>query len=135
VTKVLRSDRGGPVPADALGYRDLGYPDKEVEAVVEMAYFEMLGRNPSENELKYWTNWLCSTHANSDTLRIWLMSTGEFVKHFGYVNPQKLHDWRGERWLEMMTTACSDFQKKNNGKWPEARDLHQKIVKALSFKK
>ncbi len=133
VTKVLRSDRGGRVPADALGYRDLGYPDKEVEAVVEMAYLEMLGRNTSEVELKYWTNWLCSTHANSDTLRIWLMSTGEFVKNFGYMNPQELHVWRGDRWLEMMTTACADFQKKNNGKWPEARDLHQKIVKALNF--
>ncbi len=133
VTKVLRSNRGSNIPSDLLGYRDIGYPMEEAEAVVETAYLEMLGRNPTVEEKTHWTNWLRSTHSNADRLRSILITTEEFIERSGYINPLELHEWRGDRWLELIAACCTKLQKKNEGKWPSARALHHSLVKSLQF--
>ena len=133
VSKVLRSDRGGPVPIDPLGYRDVGYGVAEAMAVVEAAYLEMLGRLPSELEQENGSAWLHATRANADALRVQLMSAPDFTNRFGYVHPQDLNEWRGRRWLQLIRSTSSDLQQKNQGQWPTAHDLHRGILESLSF--
>jgi len=132
VDKVLRSDRGKGIPTDPLGYRDLGYPDREAEAVVEGAFMEMLGRIPSEFEKQHWVRWLGTAHVNADTLRCQLMGTPEFAVRFGYVNPMELHQWRSNRWLQLIKATCRKLQADNGGKWPSSRDIHTHLMDSLS---
>ena len=108
VTKILRSDRGGPIPTDPLGYREVGYGAEEAMAVVEGAYLEMLGRAPSGLEQENGIAWLHATHANADALRIQLMSDPDFTDRFGHVHPLDLNEWRGSRWLQLIRSTCSD---------------------------
>ncbi len=127
---VLRAARSPKYTRNPQGYRDQPYPDEEAAAVVQMAYVEMLGRDPKAGELAYWTKWLRETRSNADTLRRSLMTTWEFVKSHGYVDPLDLHPWRDERWLKMILTTCSELQA-NGVDWPSARELNEKLMGTL----
>ena len=98
--------------------------------MVKMAFAEMLGRDPREQELRYWKNWLQKTRSNSDTLRRILMTNAAFIKKHGYVNPQNLHKWRNERWLEMILKTCSERQKDGTD-WPNAREWNEELLGEL----
>lgn len=134
VSKVLRTDRGPNIPRDALGYRDLGYPEQEANAIVEGAYVEMLGRLPDAEETNKFSTWLQATHANADALRIQLMATPEFVERNGPVNPLDLHKWRGERMTKVFVSTCMQLQQRNNGQWPDVEKFYEQLKPFLEFK-
>lgn len=113
VSKVLRSGRGGSIPTDPLGYRDLGFGPEEAMAVVEGVYLEIWGLGPSEQEATQWTGWLTVTGAIADLRRSQLMSTPEFSARFGYVYPLEMNRWRGERRVKFIRSISSDLQKKS----------------------
>lgn len=127
---VLRASRTPKDSRDALGYRDAPYPEEEARAVVRMAIIEMLGRDPQQQELKYWSKWLQQTLSKGDTLRRNLMANGSFVRQHGYVNPLDLHEWRNERWLKMILETCSKHQAKGAG-WPSAREWNEELLGEL----
>jgi hypothetical protein len=130
LVKVLRSDLFPRDSRDALGYRDQPYPEEEARAVVRMAFVEMLGREPREQEWTYWKNWLQKTRSNSDAVRRHLMTNAAFIKRYGYVNPQQLHSWRNERWLELILKTCSEHQAAR-GKWPNALEWNDELFGEL----
>jgi hypothetical protein len=130
LTGVLRASRTPTDSRNALGYRDQPYPAEEAGAVVKMTFVEMLGRDPQEAELKYWTRWLQETRSNADTLRRSLMKHGEFVRVHGYVDPLDLHSWRNERWLKMILESCSQIQS-TGVDWPNAREWNERLLKGL----
>ena len=127
---VLRAARSPQYTRNPLGYRDQPYPDEEVAAVVQVAYVEMLGRDPKAGELAYWTKWLQETRSNADTLRRSLMTTWEFVQVHGYINPLDLHTWRNDRWLKLILKTCSEVQA-NGVDWPDARELNKELFTSL----
>ncbi len=88
---VLRARRTPKDSRNPLGYRDQAYPEQEAGAAVKMAFVEMLGRDPREDELKHWIEWLKQTRSNTDAIRCSLMMTSEFVRVHGYVDPLDLH--------------------------------------------
>ena len=131
LTGVLRARRTPKDSRNAMGYRDQPYPDAEAQAVVRMAFVEMLGRDPQEGELKYWVKWLQETRSNADTIRRSLMMRAEFIRVYGYLDPLDLHEWRNERWLNRILETCSEVQSASV-EWPNARVWNEKLLKALN---
>jgi len=127
---VLRAARSPKYTRNSLGYRDPPYPDEEVNAVVKMAFVEMLGRDPQDAEFRYWTRWLQETRSNADTLRRNLMTHGQFLRRHGTIDPLDLHTWRNERWLKMILKTCSEVQE-GGADWPNAREWNEKLLKSL----
>ncbi|MCK5564333.1 MAG: right-handed parallel beta-helix repeat-containing protein [Planctomycetes bacterium] len=130
LTVLLRARRTPKDSRNLLGYRDQPYPEEEAGAAVKMAFVEMLGRDPQEDELKHWVKWLMETRSNADAIRCSLMTTSEFVQMHGYVDPLDLHTWRNDRWLKMILKTCSQFQVKGKD-WPNARKWNEKLLKGL----
>ena len=131
VDRVLRSNR---VPSDPLGYRDAGYAEAESVAIVSTAFVEMLGRDPQEEEAQHWSKWLRETRSNGDSLRRGLMTSPEFVRLHGHVNPLNLHKWRNDRWLEVILKTCSEYQLKGED-WPNARQWNEELLAELRNQK
>ena len=130
LTGVLRASRTPKDSRNPLGYRDQPYPDEEACGVVRMAFVEMLGREPKADEFKHWIKWLQETRSNADSLRRSLMTTPEFIRLHGYVNPLNLHKWRNERWLKMILETCSEYQVKGK-EWPDACKWNEKLLEEL----
>ena len=125
---VLRSARN---PVDSTGYRDAAYPKAEAIAVVRMAYQEMLGREPSEEQQRLRVQWLMESRTCADTLRRELMQLDEFIQANGPVSPDTLHAWRTDHWLKLILKTCSSIQKKGV-EWPDAREWSEALFDALT---
>jgi hypothetical protein len=130
LTGVIRARRSPRDSRNALGYRDQPYPEPEARAVVRMAYIEMVGRTPNEQESSHWIQWLQETRSNADTMRRSLMTSAEFAGIHGYVDPLELHDWRSERWLGLILEICSSYQE-NGSEWPDAEALNESLFNSL----
>jgi len=130
LVEVIRSDRSPKDSKDALGYRDAPYPKKESMAVVSMAFIEILGRDPQEQESHHWNRWLRKTRSTADSLRRRLITMPEFVWLHGYVDPLDLHTWRNDRWLKMILETCSGYQAQGKD-WPNAREWNEQLLKTL----
>ena len=94
---LLRCNHG---PVDAMGYRVYPYGEYEVEAAVEAAYFEMLGRAPQTQELAKHVRWMAQTQAKADDLRVLLMNLEEFKKVNLGVVASDIHLYRTALWLQ-----------------------------------
>lgn len=76
-------------PSDEHGYQSHGYGDAEIEAVINAAYLEMLGRPVDAAGLRENAKRLRDRELNADGLRRRLMASTEFKNKFGYV-PRKI---------------------------------------------
>ncbi len=127
IDHLLRTQRA---PSNEYGYQMHDYGDEEVKAVVNAAYYEMLGRLPREKELSDGAHLLRSRQRNADGLRRQLMLTKEFRERFGDVNPATLQTFRFKRWFDI----CDQLLKENDGMYA-AVDLYQDALDALLLKK
>jgi len=127
IDHLLRCNHG---PKDANGYRIYPYGDAEADAVVNAAYSEMLGRKANEGELKENVALLQSNTLNADGVRRKVMAGTEFKTLYGEVAPEDLHLYRTKLWFGICNTIIRD-----EGKWPSARELYFKALRALQMDK
>ena len=78
------------------------YGEFEVRAVINAAYLEMLGREPSQKEMEDNIAWLQKDQVSADQLRRKLIAGDEFKKKFGNVAPDDLHPYRIKLWMEIL---------------------------------
>ncbi|MEM9026678.1 MAG: hypothetical protein AAGB06_07055 [Verrucomicrobiota bacterium] len=88
-------------PIDQFGYQMHDYGHYEIQAVVNAAYIEMLGRDPTEREFTVAKELLESRQRNADGLRRTIMNTKEFMEKNGDLNPNDLHPFRNQLWFEI----------------------------------
>jgi len=123
IEHLLRCNHG---PEDEMGYRIYKYGDAEVEAVIQTAYLEMLGRPVDDAGLKMNIERLQSNKLNADGLRRRLMASSEFKNKFGYVPPEDLHPYRNRLWFGI----CNEIIK-TKGSQPSALELYQTAFDSL----
>jgi hypothetical protein len=117
-------------PEDENGYQMHDYGDAELNAVVEAAYLEMLGRPADEGGLKENSRLLRERKLNADGLRRRFMASTEFKNKFGYVAPEKLHPYRVKVWFGI----CNELIR-THGKMPAALDLYKEALGSLREEK
>lgn len=111
-----------------LGYRTgYNYGTAEAEAVVQAAYFEMLGRLPDSREAALAIRWLNEADGCADDLRRQLMMSGEFTSTFGFVPPEGLHPYRVGLWLNRLDQVRRDHMQRMPTP-PTARILYEKAL-------
>jgi len=111
-------------PQDDLGYQMHDYSD--AKAVVEVAYFEMLGRSARKIELEDDVKLLSSKEVNTDGLRRRLMTSDEFKKRFGNVPPEQLHPYLVKCWFDI----CDKLIRKK-GKMYSVKELYKDAIASL----
>ncbi len=120
---LLRCNHG---KTHSSGYRAYQYGDSEINAVIESAFLEMLGREPTSEEKIEWTDWLQESRGTADQLRSSLMMTREFVDKYGIKNPVDMQLFRTELWMK-------GFRKVDLTKgWPAALETYQEGISQLS---
>jgi hypothetical protein len=124
---LLRCNHG---KTNKLGYRIYEYGEYEVRAVIDAAYLEMLGREPSQKEMEDNITWLQESKVNADTLRRKLMASDEFKGKFGNVAPDDLHPYRIKLWMEMLDNIQKEYLKEN-AKMPDAKTMYQTALSRL----
>ncbi|WP_169853246.1 right-handed parallel beta-helix repeat-containing protein [Anaerohalosphaera lusitana] len=128
---LLRCNHGD---TNDLGYRIYKYGEFEVKAVINAAYLEMLGREPTETEMTENIKWMQSTQTNADTLRRKLMAGDEFVEKFGRFLPDDLHPYRIELWLDIIDNIQKDSMKQKDS-LPDAETIYRQAVLRLDRSK
>ena len=113
-------------PSDALGYKAHDYGDAEIEAVINAAYMEMLGRPVDRSGLKEKSAQMRDRKYNADGLRRILMASAEFKNRFGYVPPERLHPYRVKLWFGILSELI-----RKHGEFPPAEGLYKTALKAL----
>jgi hypothetical protein len=125
---LLRCNHLKPNP---LGYRTgYAYGTAEAEAVVQAAYFEMLGRMPIARELSHAIRWLNEADGTADDLRRNLMMSEEFTSAYGFVPPERLHPYRVELWLKHLDQARREHMAAH-GSPPTAKTLYEDALTML----
>lgn len=124
---LLRCNHG---QTDQRGYRVYEYGEYEVRAVIQAAYLEMLGRQPSQKEMEDNIARLQESKANADTLRRNLMASEEFTDKFGPVASTDLHPYRIRLWMEILDQIQKE-KLKETGRLPNARTLYQAALSRL----
>jgi hypothetical protein len=121
---LLRCNHG---PVNEMGYRVYSYGEYEVEAVVEAAYVEILGRAPTTKEMAKHVRWMNKTQSNADVLRKNLMKLEEFKKVHPSVQEEDLHTFRTALWLQIF----ADVQKQQ-GSSDDAKTNYNSALARLS---
>lgn len=124
---LLRCNHG---KTNELGYRIYTYGEYEVRAVINAAYLEMLGREPSQKEMEDNIEWLQNVKVNADQLRRKLIATDEFKEKYGTVAPDDLHPYRIKLWMSMLDTIQKEYMKEN-GKTPDAKTMYLAALSRL----
>lgn len=124
---LLRCNHG---KTNDLGYRIYPYGTYEVRAVIQGAYLEMLGRQPSQREMDDQIIWLQETQVNADRLRRQLMASDEFKTRFGAVAPDDLHPYRIKLWMGLLDAAQKEHLQ-THGTLPDAKTLYQSVLSGL----
>jgi hypothetical protein len=117
-------------PEDEHGYQMHDYGDAEIEAVVNAAYLEMLGRPADQAGLKAKSKMLRERQLNADGLRRQMMASTEFKNKFGYVPPEDLHPYRVRLWFGI----CNELIRRNGG-MPSALKLYKEALASLHMSK
>lgn len=81
-------------------FREYTYGESEAEGVIETAYLEMLTRKPTQKEFDFWKEKINKEFLPADAIRKELIKTDEFVKRFGEIEEDKMHEYRKLIWLE-----------------------------------
>lgn len=112
-------------PGNEAGYRILDkYGKIEAEAMVEVAYMEMIGRFPTKSEEMFWQKWLQETRSNADAIRTALMMSPEFLKNNQAWRPTQLQECRVQLFMEQLYNA---FDEQKGNSWPDAYQLHKRL--------
>jgi hypothetical protein len=114
-----------------LGYRFYEYGQYEGPAVVRSAYLEMLGRQPTAEELAYSLSWLNNAKANADELRRILMASPEFTSKYGFVPPEELHPYRVKLWFNNLDQIRRAYFEKY-GTFPSAKAMYEQSLLKLN---
>ena len=125
---LLRCNHG---KKNELGYRIYEYGKYEVRAVINAAYLEMLGREPSQKEMEDNIAWLQKDQVSGDQLRRKLMAGDEFKKKFGTVASDDLHPYRIKLWMEILDGIQKEYLK-DNGKMPDAKTMYLMALSRLN---
>jgi len=111
------------------GYKVVFYELPEAEATVEMAFHEILRRNPTESERATYQNRLMTdSTVLADDIRVELMNLPEFdtlyPDYIGEksINGMQLH--RKDIWLENLQTL-DEISYNTTGNYPAAKSLYQ----------
>jgi len=113
-----------------LGYRIYEYGNYEVRAVINAAYLEMLGREPSQKEMEDNIVWLQKDRVSGDQLRRKLIAGDEFKKKFGTVAPDYLHPYRLKLWMGILDGIQKEYLK-DTGKMPDAKTMYLTALSRL----
>ncbi|MEM6910670.1 MAG: hypothetical protein AAF555_03725 [Verrucomicrobiota bacterium] len=123
IDHLLRTQKA---PQNEFGYQMHDYGHEEIQAVVQAAYLEMLGRDPTREELLAAADLLQSRQRNADGLRRQLMGTPEFEEKFGFHFPAELHPFRVQRWFDL----CDQLLREKGEMYP-MRELYQDALQRL----
>jgi len=122
IVHLLRNKR---TPLNEAGYRLLDhYGEKEMNAIISIAFMEMLDRFPSAEEAIYWKNWMQETRSNADALRSSLMVSPEFANRNQAWRKSQLQECRVQLFMEELYRA---FDEKEDASWPEADHVHRSL--------
>lgn len=99
---LLRCNHG---PTGDDGYRIDPYGEDELAAVVRAAYLEMLAREPRPEEARRWMETMAAGTVRADSLRRSLMSTPEFEKLHGEIDPDRMQAFRLALWRQLLRQA------------------------------
>jgi hypothetical protein len=127
---LLRANHG---KTNELGYRIYPYGQYEVRAVVNAAYLEMLGRQPTQKEMEANIDWLQKSQSSADQLRRKLIETEEFKKKYGEVAPDDLHPYRIKLWMNILDTIQGEYIK-DKGRMPTAKEIYPEAISRLDRK-
>ncbi|MEM0964855.1 MAG: right-handed parallel beta-helix repeat-containing protein [Verrucomicrobiota bacterium] len=119
------------LPRNPMGFRDYSYGSSEVQAVVETAFLEMLAREPSIEELLFFSDWLSTTRTNADSLRRVLMGSPEFVLLRGAFNPQDLQLFREKLWMKALSEAVGFV---GDESWKTAAEIYTEAWEEISLR-
>ena len=95
-----------------------------MNAIISIAFMEMLDRFPSAEEAIYWKNWMQETRSNADALRSSLMVSPEFANRNQAWRKSQLQECRVQLFMEELYRA---FDEKEDASWPEANHLHRSL--------
>ena len=129
IEHLLRCNHG-PTSAGGFfkGYRAYSYGEAEREAVVKMAFLEMLGRAPSDLELKKYSDLINEKQMPADELRCLLAQTEDFTGKNGKVGREDLHMFRTSKWLRIFDDIIG-----TNPDW-DAKSVYKDALKRLKSK-
>lgn len=100
--------RAWPPPADPLGYRVAVPAEPEARGVVRWAWREMIGGDPSPEQLARLSAWLRANPCSGDAVRLRLAEREEFRRSRGQLGPALLQSWRKARWREALLAAWTE---------------------------
>ena len=110
-------------------YKAYAYGQYEAPAAVKTAFLEMLGRDPTKEELKLYSAYLNERVMPVEDLRYRLMDTEEFKAANPGVGRNDLHNWRAKKWLDALDKAMG-----TSDKW-KARDVYSQVLKSFKTSK
>lgn len=109
------------------GYRAYSYGPEEARAVVQTAYIEMLGREPTAEELDRDARIINEHVIPADQFRWMLMDTPEFKSKNPGIGRNQLHDFRTGKWLKAIDAAAGSSD------W-KAKDVYEAAFKSMLSK-
>jgi len=127
ILHLLRCNHG---QTNDLGYRIYTYGEYEVRAVINAAYLEMLGREPTQKEMEDNIVWLQKTQSTADQLRRKLLETEEFKSKFGEVASDDLHPYRIKLWMDIFDKIRRKYVK-DEGSMPTAKEMYHEAIARL----
>lgn len=110
-------------------YKAYSYGVYEAPAAVKAAYLEMLGRDPSADELRLWSSYLNDRIMPVEDLRYRLMKTEEFQVANGKMGNNDMHNYRTKKWMSSLDKAMGA-----NPNW-KAKDVYKNVLKSFYVKK
>ena len=127
---LLRCNHGSR--SNTAPYRDIykaySYGTHEAVAAVKTAFLEMLGRDPSKEELTFYANYINERIMPVEDVRHRLMDTDEFKAKNPGVKRNDLHNWRTKKWL-----AAYDEVIGTKTTW-NAKEVYAQVLKNMKSK-
>ena len=122
---------GQPTTADGFFYYP--YTPETAEATTRASYWEMLGRQPTSQELADGQRaFLADDRLYGDAFKRQLMQRAEFIDKFGEVLPKNLHVFRTARWRDRLLARDAEAVIQS-GTYPDPRDIYDLAHADMAF--
>lgn len=125
---LLRLCRCQPAEGD---FRKCEYQDGESEAIVRLAYLEILGREADPGGLRFYARILRQKKTKADDLRRALMDSEEFKGRFGHIPSANMQRFRQNAW-ESSLIGLTSAALKAGKQWPSASEIYAQARAALN---
>lgn len=128
LTSLLRL---GGCPKNGAGFRVCDYTNSEAQAIVRLAYIEILGREPDAAGAGHFIGRVLNEHLTGDALRRELMASPEFKQRYPNVAPSAMQAHRQAVWETALFELIA-VDLKSGKPWPAARNLFDRALTVLA---